>query len=144
MALHSCPSSLLVACLSPTTVVLSTSAVERRDGGQAWSRSGRQKAPEGVPLVGRERRMSGVNSKDLLTLLHEVTKPRVLFPWVGNTNIPWTPQQLESEHRVNPEAWPGADSRSKPHHVCDMGSAPWGEDHVASDRVRQPNYQILV
>ncbi len=60
----------------------------------------------GVILDGRERRMRWANSKGQLTLLHEVTKLRFLFPGVRDTHIPWTPQQRESEHRVNPEAWP--------------------------------------
>jgi hypothetical protein len=89
--------------------------------------------PRGVILDGRERRMSRANSKGQLTLLHEVAKPRFLFPRVSDANILCTPQHFESEHRVNPDAWPGADNGSKPHHVCDMGSVPWGEDHVASD-----------
>ena len=87
--------------------------------------------------------MSGANSKGQLTFLHEVTKPRFLFPGVRDTKIPWTPQQLESEHRVYPEAWPGATADPN-RTVCDMESAPWVEDHVASDRLRQLNYRILV
>ena len=95
------------------------------------------KAPERVILEGREL-MGGASSKGQLILLREVTMPRALVLGVKYTNIPWTPEQRVSEHRVNPEAWPGAESGSKPLHDCDLGSVPWGEDHVASDRTRQP------
>ena len=104
-----------------------------------WRPSPEQKqpieAPERVILEGCGRLMSGANK---LFLLREVTKPRALVLGERHSNIPWTPQQLVSEHRVNPEAWPGAESGSKPLHDCDLGSVPWGEDHVASDRTRQP------